>query len=824
MIFPNNNKAIIKKLTKRTLKAGKLRNIMVILAIVLTTTLFTSLFTIGMSISETMQQQTMRQAGGYAHGTLKSLIEEEFADLKTHPLIKRLGYSILLGMGENKELLKRHTEIRYATNDDAKMRFSFPSSGRMPRKENELATDTLVLDLLGIPHEIGESLSIEYSINGKIYVKEFILSGFWENETVSPASMVYVSEQFVLKALAGIDQKKEKNGIGVGLIFADVMFKNSWNIEKNMHTVITESGYSIDKGSPNYIPYGVNWSYLSTNFKPDLTSIIVVLAASALIIFTGYLIIYNIFQISVVRDIRFYGLLKTIGTTPKQIRKIIRNQAFLLSIVGIPLGLLSGFFLGVVLLPVIMQISTYENSYVSFSPLIFMGAAVFTLITVWFSSRKPEKIAGGVSPVEALRYTEQEFGKKKSSKKSRDKGIIYRMAFSNLTRNKKKTGIVVISMSLSLILLSSVFTLTNGFSMDKFLSRFLTTDFIIGHANYFNNNHFRTKTDEVSQSLIEALNVQEGIEGAGKIYYNIKKINVSYEGRPRELQLYGMEDFPLTQLNIVAGELDLAKLKTGKYIIEGVYSDDNGKIQWERSNYDIGDKVTVTMAGGISKEYEVLAKAEIVNGFSVRYYNLAGDTMYLPASEFSNLVQDPVTMNYVINVNDKYTDAVESFLYNYTNRIESAMDYESKKVFADEFMIIQNMFLTVGGTLSLIIGIIGILNFINSIVTGIIARRREFAILQSIGTTYRQLRKLLMLEGLFYALSTIVITLVAGSFFSFVVIQSLARNLWFFSYHFTILPLLLSSPLLILISMAIPVIAYRGTNRHSIIERLRETE
>jgi ABC-type transport system, involved in lipoprotein release, permease component len=823
MMFPNNNKAIIKKLTYRTLKAGKIRNAMVILAIVLTTVLFTSLFTISMGIMETMQQQTMRQAGGSAHGSLKYLTDEEFAGIKDHPLIKEIGYSIMLGMADNTEFLKHHTEIRYATDSDAKMYFSYPTKGRMPQSENELATDTTVLDLLGVPHEIGQRLTIDYSINDKQYTKEFVLSGFWESDPVSRASMVYVAEPFIKTALTGIDQKMQKHAIGTGLIFADIMFQNSWNIDEKMQTIINDSGYSIDKESPNYISYGVNWAYVSTNFDLDPTNITAVLSACLLIIFTGYLIIYNIFQISIVKDIRFYGLLKTIGTTPKQIKKIIKGQALLLSTAGIPIGLIIGFLLGIVLLPLIMRTSTCEKTYISFSPLIFIGAAVFSLITVWISCRKPGKIAADVSPVEAVRYTEQGSGKKRQIKKSLGRGKISKMAFSNLARNKKKTAIVVISMSLSLILLNSVFTVTNGFDMDKFLSRFVTSDFVIGHANYF-KSHFHFETDEVSQRMIENLSTQDGFEDGGKIYYNIKDANSSQDGLSRSLQLYGLEDFPLSQLHIVEGELDWEKLKTGNYIIEGVYSDDNGKIMWEHSNYKIGDKVTVEMFDGTQKEYEVLAKAEIVHTLCVRYYTQNGSMMYLPANEFANLVKNPVVMSYVFNVDDQHTGAVESYLQNYTKYVEPTMDYESKKVFVDEFNSLRNMFLTVGGVLSLIIGMIGVLNFINSMLTSIIARRREFAMLQSIGMTDSQLGKLLMLEGLFFALCTIVITFVVGTLFSFVVIQAIAGKLWFFSYRFIILPLLISSPLLVLLSIAIPLIAYRGTNEQTIVERLRETE
>ena len=299
-----------------------------------------------------------------------------------------------------------------------------------------------------------------------------------------------------------------------------------------------------------------------------------------------------------------------------------------------------------------------------------------------------------------------------------------------------------------------------------------TSIFVIGHANYFNNNRFRSESDELSPRMIGALSLQEGIEGGGKIYYNQKNAQVSSNGVQKDLQLYGLEDFPLAKINIVEGKLDKEKLKSGNYLIECVTSDDNGEINWDTSHYNIGDKVTITMDDGRQKEYEVLAKAEIVMGFSVRYYNQDRVAMYLPASEFAGLVKEPVTMSYILDVDDQHTEAVESFLEHYTKNTESTMDFESKKGFVDEFKKMQNMFLLVGGILSLIIGMIGILNFTNAILTGIIARRGEFAILQSIGMTDRQMGKLLMLEGLFYALCTILISLLVGTVFSFVVAQN----------------------------------------------------
>ncbi len=120
MKFQNNNKAIIKKLTKNSIKANKIRNIFAIIAIAITTILFTSLFTIGMGIKNSIEQQTMRQVGGYAHGTYKYITLDQLDKIKQHPSIKELGYSIMLNSAENIELLKHYTEIRYATDTQAK--------------------------------------------------------------------------------------------------------------------------------------------------------------------------------------------------------------------------------------------------------------------------------------------------------------------------------------------------------------------------------------------------------------------------------------------------------------------------------------------------------------------------------------------------------------------------------------------------------------------------------------------------------------------------------------------------------------------------------
>lgn len=213
--------------------------------------------------------------------------------------------------------------------------------------------------------------------------------------TFEMASIMVVSKAYMDAHIDELYNSYRENFEMTGAIGSYIMFRNSFNLEHKLERVITESGYSMDENAPNFIASNVNWSYLSSNFDLDLPTVAGALAAIVLIILTGYLIIYNIFQISVVKDIRFYGLLKTIGTTGRQIKKLIRRQAFLLSCIGIPIGLIAGYFIGTAIVPLIMNNSTYAGAdfATSANSVIFIGSALFAVVTVAISTAKPGRIA-----------------------------------------------------------------------------------------------------------------------------------------------------------------------------------------------------------------------------------------------------------------------------------------------------------------------------------------------------------------------------------------------------------------------------------------------
>lgn len=883
MIKVKSQKAI-KKLSARSLMANRTRNIIAVTAIALTALLFTSLFTIALSVNEGFQQSNFRQIGGWSHGGFKYLMEEQYNELKDDPLIKEYGLRRFLGMPEEEPFSKSHVEIGYSDAKEAHWMYCDPTEGRLPEEgTDEAATDLKVLELLGVEPELGAKFTVTFDVDGKSTTQTFTLCGWWEYDEAIVANHILVPESRVDEVLEEVGVTPPgKNGM-TGTWNLDVMFKNSLNIEKNIEQVLADHGYQNESMSAgdNYIATGVNWGYSASQLAEsmDATTVLAIAAMLILIIFTGYLIIFNVFQISVAGDIRFYGLLKTIGTTPRQIKRIVRHQAMALSVIGIPVGLILGWIVGSLITPVIIGNLDGVVNTVSANPLIFVISALFALVTVSISCRKPGRMASKVSPIEALRFTDVT---KPSKKTKRGKGrvSVISMARANLGRNRGKTAITIISLSLSVVLLMLTVSFTNGFDMDKYISSRICTDFQVGAASFFQTYSAFSKDYALSPDVITDIESQEGITGGGKTYgrtgYVQEFITEDYyrtlEGhhKPSDVideelktaqrneeglvsssaKLYGMDDFILDKLNVLEG--DISKLyEPGSKYIAAVYStDDYGKIVDDSAWARVGDEIKLRYAEEIKyfdpetgEEYPSTVDLESVNSFikvtkyreetytvaalvevpfslSYRYY---GEDEYVLNSEtFIQDSQSDAVMYYAFDTDDAHNDQMEEFLKDYTQNINAACDYESKATYAGEFNGFRNMFMMLGSALSFIIGLIGILNFFNAILTGITVRKREFAMLQSIGMTGKQLKTMLVAEGLMYTLGSLLICLVlsvaAGPFAG-----RAAENIyWFFTYRLDLTPLAVITPVFALIGILIPLASYRSASKSSIVDRLRE--
>ena len=853
------NQKVIRNLSDKSFRASRTRNTFAVLAIALTSMLFTTLFTIGLGSVENFQQQTMRQSGGDSHGVIKDITMEEYEALKDHPLIKEsAACEVLADNVANPEFLKRHVELWYVPEYHYPHRYLEIEEGRAPEKADEVLVDEVTMELLGLPKKTGQEITLSLQVGMADPAAEdriFTVTGILKADPAMNTGFVITSEDYLTKYAEEIKAAEREEYAMTGRIDMDVNFSNSFNIQKKLEQVITESGYSVTEGDKNYLSSNVNWAYVSDSAQSDPMTMGAVAGGLFIILLTGYLIIYNVFQISVVKDIRYYGLLKTIGTTGRQIRKIVRRQAWKLAVAGIPLGLVTGFFVGKGIVPLVVERSAYQGSdvQVSLNPWIFAGAILFSLATVWISTRKPARIAGRVSPIEAVRYTEDQ-NEKKKEKKGTDGGKLWRMALSNLARSKGRTVIVILSLSLSVILLNSIFTVTSSFSMDQFLKKFVVSDFLIANAEYFNSEYYGVKEGieeiSLSESFIRACEEEDGFERGGRLYmsnevgleaetyqptenvmtdengefYNMfGSEKVPYqrnEDGNYRTTFYGLEDYPLEKAEPFEGETDLSvikeKLATGKYLLGAVATDDNDQVIEDEIYYHAGDHVTLVMKDGEKREFEILSLIK------ENYYGLTNRmgsqfAFYTTADVFLSMESPDYLMSYEFDVEDGREAQFEEFLENYTTTQEPLMHYESKQKWLEEFNGLTGLFTLVGGVLTMVVGVIGILNFVNATLTGIVTRKREFAIMEAIGMTKRQLTRMLMLEGLYYAGFTILCSLAGGCLLSVTLVRILADGMWFMEYQFILWPMLIVFPILLLLGVLVPYLAYLPQRRESVV-------
>lgn len=539
-MFNVKNRACIRRISAKTLRNNKSRNVVAVIAIALTALMFTSLFVIGSSILGSFQESTMKQVGTKTHAGFKSISIEQYEKVADDPKVRDISYDIFIANPINDELKKDYTELRYTEDKCAEWSFCTPTTGRLPQKGKEIATTTDVLDALGVPHKIGEKVHLEFMVQDKKISDDFALCGFWQKDKAMMANEAFVSRDYCDKvAPVWHDEKLEKykNNVSTdssyiaGSVNASFWFATSWDIEKQVDELKVRCGFGDD------VNEGVNWAYASSEM--DVTSVIMIIGVLLLIGLSGYLIIYNVFYISVSNDIRFYGLLKTIGTTSRQLKQIVRRQAMLLACVGIPIGLILGFIVGKIMLPTIMLSTTLDDFKVIVSPLVFIGSALFTFVTVWISCIKPCRLVKKISPVEAVSFSDNSQAGSKHQRKEKKihKVSPYSMAWSNLKRSPKKTVAVVISLSLSILILNSTITIVKGFDMNKFLKNYAVTDFYVTDSSIANLASDEDLYDGVSKQDIDAFKSMDGITGSGCVYMAENNQTVDGNSLSNELKM-----------------------------------------------------------------------------------------------------------------------------------------------------------------------------------------------------------------------------------------------------------------------------------------------
>lgn len=859
------NTPVIRKTAQNYIFKNRGKSLIIILSIALCTFLFTTLFTAGGSILRMLKESTQRQIGTSAAGAYKYLIQEEYDKLVADPKFKEISQWIYVGDAANKELLKVRTEVHWTDEVSAKKGFCYPEIGSLPQSENEAVFSSLVLQALKINFDpadyeslLGEKVPLLININDQIIEKEFTISGVFTGDRVSMSQVVLVSKAFQeryapVPKISHYARDNDYNNQVSGLINADVDFYSPFRIEDQLIAA------ALRNGLPEMVEIGISNASIASTMDPATLLLVVFLLLT--IFLSGYLIINNIYRINVYSDIRSYGLLKTIGMSGRQLSSLVRYQAIYLALPGIVLGILAGTLVGILLVPVIagfLSVSMAAKGVIQINGWVLLVSALFSFMTVIISCRRPARIAAKVSPIEAVRYQETTRAKKMQARNN-TRFTNFSFAGRNLSRDKKKVFWVVLSLSLSLVILNSVYTLLHGFNEDKYIEHSIATDFSVADATLDNPsvNFNNRNTTGISQELLEELGKLSGIEELGNIYLestyqrfteeDFQKIDerllnkpffetlptygdeisvkaLYEEERAASVMLYGMDDFVLKNLPVRHGELNLEKFKTGNYILVSEYDmrlpDGEDPIPY----FLPGDKISVTTNDGNTKQYEVMAAVQLPYAFRLQIFDTLDMFYILPSDEFNSFCQPRTPMRCLFNVSDEAEEKIEQWMESYTTETEPALTYTSRKSYKQEFKSFTSMIMIVGGLLTGILALIGLLNLANTMTTSIISRRLELAMLEAVGMTKRTQVCGMCIEGVLYAIFTGIAGLVLSSIFSAVFIKPFGAEMWYFEWNFSLLPLVVVFPIMIALTLLLPVIIYKNAMKASVVERLRVAE
>lgn len=824
-MFENPNKEVIREIAEENMKSHKLRNLTAVLGIALTTLLITTICTAGISFYNAVNLGTELTSGPLADGGIITAIEK-YEEIRDMPQVEWAAYVRPCNVGSlhNREMAGVKT-VLLAPQQEFYIRNKVSlAEGNFPEKPDEIAiSDTMLQRLDGNIHT-GDQIVLHPVVreNGQQAEKEIpvTVSGIVTSPIKGLASVyeeIYASQAFLEQKVP--QMKQEPATVYVKL----------------------KAGGSRDTIAGELYDIAALVEAEGVEYKMDNGFTFLYLAAALLFVFAvmfcGYLLIYNIFYISIVNDIRFFGMLKTIGTTAGQIRALLTWQVLRLSAAGIGAGLIAGYLVGLAASPAVLARTNYSAFYKpSANPLFFIAAVFFSALTVYISSRKSYRLAMRISPVEAARYREQ--------------------------KERKKKVWSAVSFMLSGIIFLVVFTLTLGYNVENMVDRYHTADIRIRQDAMMWDNEEPYQPVRVSMAkeieelpfmaetaiYYQARRHEEGVLGgceAGHAQLRLtEEMKEEFErciqmgtgwmsradngdilldlwGVPAD-QLYLEEE----NIRVLEGSLDAEKFASGRYVIynQGTYQSGRtaGNIHaGQVMHFSILDPDTGAYA---EREAEVLAVVERRNPFGTGLIAKAALTFSDGAfQEIYSGYADMITViqaNGVRELTQEEYEQVEEIVqssFNFQLTIESRVKERQSQREEKASMILIGLFLAG------VFGMIGICNVVNTLVSGVLSRKLEFAAMQSVGMTKKQMCSMIGREGLLLSGISVLAAIPLGVFFC----RVLGEEILFlsgFSVGIFAAGCVILLAVMCGISLSVAVLLTRFLTRRPVVERLREAE
>ncbi|MBG0282670.1 FtsX-like permease family protein [Clostridioides difficile] len=790
------------KIAKNNLKQNKSKSILIIITIILSTLMLSSIGIYIVDAGAYQKENTIKYSGNY-QGILANVDEKQADILSNHADVELTGE--MNGVGVEKLEDDSNISLAYMNEDALKLNSFEFIKGKLPSKENEIVLDSGALKALGYKNkDLGEKIKISYDDykNDKKIEKEFIISGILKTSEISEAGKYYyaiISESYMRNTR---DMSQEDFNIYVK--FNDKSNLSIEQAKEKLDKIANDIGLDT-------INTAVNENYINA-LKPDMETIMGGVFVGLVIVLSSILVIYNIFYISIVTKVQEFGKLRAIGATKKQIKNIVFKEGFILAGIAIPIGIILGYVLANIIIKSFMDIDVKSSRL----PVI-LSVVVISFISVVLSLLKPMKVASKVSIVDAVRYTGN-----KISNKSKRKGYkninLKRLSHANLERNKKRTYMTLASLILSGTIFITVSTALESFDAEKMAREHFPYDIEVRLSGYEMNSDKNPKDNlnilqmdnPLSKDFFNQIKNMEGIkriESARSVKIGMEDYDVEF--KYDLLQSINENDVKSLNKNIIDGKINLERLQTGDEIV--ITHVDTAKEMGVKA----GDKIRLTLYDGdkkIKKEFKVQAIAMGVPSFGIGKDFIDRTLKYDSTSSLGIYTEE-----------GKYQEIKDSIKKIAKNNGFLETDFIDSRIESNKATI--SFIKIMGYTLTGIIGVIGFMNLVNTMITSIVTRKKELGMLQAIGLTNKQLVKMLNSEAMYYTSGMMIGSILFGGILGYIAVIFLKKTgLSYATYSLPIVPILLMIVCILIAQFITTYLIGRSFNKESLIDRVRYSE
>ena len=849
-MLENNNLKICRKLVRREFQFHRGQTLLLIIAVTLVCMLYTFSFSLGSLTYDGFLYAYRTAYGSDSHIIYDNITKTQAAVVKKHPAVKATASLSVAGILSDEMLGSRSVKLAEVSESWAEETASVPLYGRMPEEKDEIALDEITMNSLVVPHELGAEVSIKWqSGEGEEKTHTFRLCGWWRNPAGETESCAWITEE-TARELCG--KTPDTLMLGVTLYLPK-------DVEKQAEDILADT----ENGD---ISYTINLACNKARQDYAGSEAMEFYRMNLIVVLCGVLMLCHIVRLSAQQNIRFYGRVKSLGMTPRQLRALTVERALMVCLPGILPGWILGFLLCAVAAPHVVVGMEQNPAFAFFQIWPFLVSALLTGATTLVACLLPMRKAMRSVPAKAMRYVERtgqslrrqsvRMGGRRRCGKSRSK-IIRRVALTGLSRQKTQSLLAAFSLLIALVVLCGVWTVRMSYDEDKYLGGMALCDYRLSDASAASNaQRYNPGSRSITPEIMEALSVHPAVTDMGQactmevLLYAGPKERAPIVDSFEEVDEYGtarkeymaedpdwlagyermretgeymgivtgvdglMLENAMARQIFLEGSFDRSAFDTGKYVLAA--GADSSYIQ---STPPAGNKVEIC-----GREFEIMAsipyESTLLSGADSRQaeYNI---TYYLPLSVFDELFPEHGIRNVAVNIDHEEQKSFEEFLNQLLEGTGvdcfSYGDYQWTFRNAVFHLCIIPLF--VGSVMLLI----GMLSFANALVAGMLVRKKEFAVYESLGMTKRQLQKLLLWEGgacyglmlLLLVPGTAILTWLWGKWW-------LAHtNTWCITWKFSLLPLWVSLPVLLVLALAVPLFFLKEVTKESVTKRLK---